>query len=203
MRFLALFLLAACEDPPPVRGPHPDPPKKPTEAERREAHDRDVRDAAKASGYAFAVCTNPTRAVDTVVLVIGKDPIELVPTARGHCFQFDGLQPGRTATYSLRPQDNSLVRGLSVCAPSPEFREDDPNPNPCTHLSKTDANGFYTFVVHPRFADEPVIEIGPLRPGAPLMWPDDDPDAAALIPPVPAEQPANDGPQGGTAATSP
>ncbi len=203
MHLMALFFLAACEDPPPpVRGPHPDPPK-PTEAERREIRDRRVRGSAKASGYAFAVCTKPTRAVDTVVLVNGKSSIELVPTVRGYCHQFDELRPGQTGTYSLRPEDNSLVRGLSVCAPSPVYKEDDPDPNPCTHLSRTDAGGNYTFVIHPRLADEPVIEIGPLRPGAPLMWPADDPDAAALVPPVPVEQSVDDGPQGGTAATSP
>lgn len=190
MRWLTLLLLMACDDPaPPVRGPHPEP-KKPTATERREARDRQVRDAAKASGYAFAVCTMPSRQVDTVALVTGNNVrVDLVPTVRGYCYQFDGLRPGSTGTYSLRPEDNSLVRGLSVCAPSVEYKEDDPDPNPCTHLPRTDANGAYTFVIHPRVAAEPVIEIGPLRPGAPLMWPDDDPDADSMAPSFPALDP--------------
>lgn len=195
MHWMILLLLAACDDPaPPIRGPHPEP-KKATAAERREARDQRVRESAKASGYAFAVCTKPTRDIESVALVTGNNVrIELVPTVRGFCYQFDGLRPGQTGTYSLRPDDNSLVRGLSVCAPSTVYKDDDPDPNPCTHLPKTDAHGAYTFVIHPRVAEEPVIEIGPLRPGAPLMWPDDDPDATAMVPPVPAAEPPPDPP---------
>lgn len=171
---LPLATLAACE-PAPRPSPSPDqpPPVAARPPDKNGAANRAVLDAALASGYAFRVCTRPTREVDKVVMTMPaqKEAVDLVPTANGYCHQFDGLRRGEPRTYGLRPEDNSLVPGIEVCAPAVTYEDDAPDPNPCVPIRRMDEYGFYAFVVYPRSADEPVIEIGTLIPGKPLMVP--------------------------------
>lgn len=173
-QLIPLFLLLGCEDPSAKPPAAPAKPHEPSAEERRAIAGRKVRESAKVAGYAFAVCTKPARlGEETNLLDANNTVIELLPTENGSCHQFDGLKPGMPVVYALRPQDNSLVRGLSVCAPRAVPVDDDPSPNPCVPLSRTNADGAYAFVIYPRVADEPIIEIGTVRPGQPLVWPAD------------------------------
>lgn len=182
--------------------PEPTPPPTPAETVAEVAVQ-----AATSRGYVIHICAKPTvrdaKRVDVtwkgLNVVQGQggwsEPQKLMltmPTDDMLCGNPSAIfNAGSGTTLKVQLDDMSSANGIWIAYPSPEYRNDEADPNQLLSIPITDDDGWFTFAVYPAQRGVPLVTMGTVRPGRALAPAIETPEASPAQPPAfhPIEQP--------------